>query len=258
MEGSKVPLRITGIFWVTKLATTFFGEAVSDALVHRFSSVPAVLFGFFLFAACFALQFAVRRYVPWIYWLAVTAVAIFGTMAADVLHVGFHVAYVASSSFFAVCLVVVFVLWHRSQGTLSIHSITTPARELFYWATVITTFALGTALGDLSATTFGLGYFTSGLVFFAIFLIPALGYRFLHWNAVFSFWCAYIFTRPIGASFADFLGKPVADGGRGYPPSLIIGVTVLVIVALVALQERRSHLENRTRHHQDETKLEHS
>ena len=237
-----MPLRITGIFWVTKLATTFFGESVSDSLVRRFSPVAVVLFGFFLFAACFALQFAVRRYVPWIYWLAVTAVAIFGTMAADVLHVGFHVAYMASSSFFAVCLVVVFTLWHRSQGTLSIHSITTPARELFYWATVITTFALGTALGDLSATNFGLGYFASGLVFLAIFLIPALGYRFLHWNAVFSFWCAYVFTRPIGASFADFLGKPVVDGGRGYPQSLIISVTMLVIVGLVALQQRRHSL----------------
>jgi len=105
-----------------------------------------------------AYQITRDRYIPWVYWLAVLLVAVVGTMAADVLHIQFGIPYVASSVFFAVVLAVVFVAWYRVEGTLSIHSIDTTRRELFYWATVMSTFAMGTALGDFTATTLKLGY----------------------------------------------------------------------------------------------------
>ena len=108
-----------------------------------------------------------------------------------------------------------FVTWQRTEHTLSFHTIDTPRREAFYWAAVVATFAMGTALGDLTANTFGLGYFASGMLFAVVIAIPAIGYRWLRWNAIFSFWFAYVATRPLGASFADWLGKPESHGGLG-------------------------------------------
>ena len=145
-------------------------------------------------------------------------VAIFGTMAADVLHIGFGVPYFVSSTFFAVALVLIFALWYGTERTLSIHSITTFRREVFYWAMVVTTFALGTAVGDMTAVTFGLGYLSSGILFAGLIALVAA----LHYgvkaimssehhpqsaNVVLAFWLAYILTRPLGASFADWAGN---------------------------------------------------
>jgi uncharacterized membrane-anchored protein len=213
--------------------TTAMGEATSDFLVKELHPVPAVLLGFILFVAALALQFRARRYVPWIYWLAVAMVAVFGTMAADVLHLQFGVPYAVSTPFFAVVLAIVFVCWNATEKTLSIHSITTPRREAFYWATVVATFALGTAAGDLLATPLGLGYFGAGLVFIGLMTIPALGYRFCGLNAVVAFWFAYVITRPIGASLADWLSKPPGLSGLGWGDGQVsIGFTI-VIVGLV-------------------------
>ena len=140
---SKVP-EITVYFWIIKILTTAMGEATSDYMVHRLNPYLAVGFGFVAFAVAMALQFKAPSYVPWVYWLAVLMVAVFGTMAADVLHVEFGVPYLVSSLVFAVGLAVVFGAWYRSEGTLSIHSIYTRRRETFYWAAVLATFAMGT------------------------------------------------------------------------------------------------------------------
>ena len=129
-------------------------------------------------------RFKASRYSAWLYWAAVVMVSVFGTMCADVLHVGFGVPYTVSTAFFAVALAAIFVLWYRVEGTLSIHSITSPRRELFYWLTVVTTFALGTAVGDLTATTLHLGFLTSGLMFTGLICIPALAYWKLGLNSV--------------------------------------------------------------------------
>src|ERR1700730_15307078 len=142
-------------------------------------------------------------------------VGVFGTMCADVLHVGFGVPYIASSVLYGVALVAVFVAWQRTERTLSIHSINTPRREAFYWAAVVATFATGTALGDFNAYTLNLGYFTSAAIFAAVIVVPAVGFRWFRWNAIFSFWFAYVITRPLGASIADALGKPKVSGGLG-------------------------------------------
>ncbi len=232
---------ITVYFWVIKALSTAMGESTSDYLVHALPPVAAVLIGFVFFVAALALQFSVRRYIAWTYWLAVCMVGVFGTMAADVLHVGFGVPYTASTLLYAVVLAAVFIAWGRTEPTLSIHSIDTPRREIFYWLAVVATFAMGTALGDLTAITLNLGYLASGFLFAAVIAIPALGYRFLHWNAVFSFWFAYVATRPFGASFADYLGKPKSVGGLGLgdgPVALVLATAIFCLVAFLAVTHR--------------------
>jgi len=236
----RVP-EITVYFWVIKALSTALGESTSDYSVHVMNPVVAVGFGFIAFVAALALQFWMRRYNPWTYWLAVCMVGVFGTMAADVLHVGFGVPYIASSILYAVVLFGVFFVWSRTERTLSIHTIDTPRREVFYWLAVVATFAMGTALGDLTATTFHLGYLASGFLFAGIIAIPALGFWLLRWNAVFSFWFAYVATRPLGASFADYMGKPRGVSGLGWgdgPVALVLALIILILVAFLAVTRR--------------------
>jgi uncharacterized membrane-anchored protein len=230
---TKVPAA-TATFWVTKGLTTGMGESASDYFVHRFPPVAAVAVAATAFVVALALQFSVRRYVPWVYWLAVAMVGVFGTMAADVLHVRFGVPYVASAAAFAIVLAVIFVVWHRLEGTLSIHSIRTRRREVFYWLTVMTTFALGTAVGDLTAVTLHLGYFASGVMFIGVIAVPAIAYRRFGLNPIAAFWAAYIVTRPLGASFADWMGVSPDRGGLDLGSGWVSLVLALLIVALVA------------------------
>lgn len=226
----RVP-EVTIFFWIVKLLTTAMGESTSDYLVHRFDHDPviAVALGGIGLVVALILQFAVRRYIAWVYWFAVAMVAVFGTMGADVVHIGFGIPYVVSSVFFAFALAAIFIVWYLSEKTLSIHSITTRRRELFYWATIMTTFALGTALGDMTASTLNLGYLSSGVLFAILFVVPTLGYFLFRLNAIFAFWFAYIVTRPFGASFADWIGKPQNAGGVG----LGNGKVSLVLAAII-------------------------
>jgi len=225
---------VTALFWVIKGLSTAMGESTSDFLVHAMAPVAAVLLGFVAFTAALLLQFRVARYLAPAYWLAVVMVGTFGTMAADVLHVGLGVPYPVSSLLFAVVLAAVFLLWRRTERTLSIHSIDTPRRELFYWAAVVATFAMGTALGDFTAYTLHLGYFPSALIFAALIAVPAIGFRWLRWNAVFSFWFAYVLTRPLGASIADGLAKPASAKGLGLGSGVVALGFAVLIVALVS------------------------
>ena len=155
-------------FWAVKLLTTAMGEAVSDFLVKDWNKYAAVALGFAAFAVTITWQFRTPRYRTWPYWSAVAMVAVFGTMCADVMHIALNLTYSVSASFYAVLLAVTFITWYRFEGTLDIHSIVTPRREVFYWLAVIFTFAMGTALGDLFATTFHLGYLASAFVFTAL------------------------------------------------------------------------------------------
>jgi uncharacterized membrane-anchored protein len=228
----KVP-EVTIFFWIIKLLTTGMGETTSDYLVFHINPYLAVALGGIGLVTSLLLQLLVRRYVAWIYWLAVVMVAIFGTMAADVVHIVLGVPYLDSSVAFAAALAVIFVSWYATEKTLSIHSIYTPRRELFYWATIMATFALGTAVGDMTASTFGLGYFASGLLFAVLFALPALGYRLFRLNAIFAFWFAYVMTRPLGASFADWFGKPRSISGLGLGTGLISLILAVVIIGFV-------------------------
>jgi uncharacterized membrane-anchored protein len=240
----KVPQIIT-LFWVIKILTTALGESTSDYLVYSINPYVAVGLGAVGFAVAMALQLRTRRYNPWIYWFAVTMVAVFGTMAADVVHIALGVPYIISTVFFATALAVIFWAWWYVEKTLSIHSIFTVRREIFYWLTVITTFALGTAAGDMTAISLNLGYFASGIVFAGLIAFVAL----LHYafkgilaeehvhqskNAVLAFWFAYILTRPLGASFADWFGKSPNVGGLGWGDEAVGAIFAVFIVICVA------------------------
>jgi uncharacterized membrane-anchored protein len=170
----------------------------------------------------------------------VAMVAVFGTMAADVVHIELGVPYLVSTIFFAVVLAAVFVVWYSNERTLSIHTIYTSRREAFYWLTVVVTFALGTAAGDMTATTLHLGFFVSGLVFTVLIAVPAVGHRWFGLNAVFAFWFAYILTRPLGASYADWVGVSHARSGLNWGSGGVsIGMTVLIIIAVATLAATR-------------------
>ncbi|HEV7167182.1 MAG TPA: hypothetical protein VGN49_04340 [Micrococcaceae bacterium] len=237
---SKVP-QVSVYFWITKILTTGLGETTSDSLVHQYDPFIVVAAGAAAFVAALALQFAVRRYVPWIYWLTVVMVSIFGTMVADVLHVGFGIPYAVSTVFFVIVLAVVFVVWRRVEKTLSFHSIHTWRREAFYWAAVVTTFALGTAAGDMTAVTLNLGYLPSGLLFVLAMAVPAIAYWRRWLGAIPAFWIAYILTRPVGASFADWLAVPAyrrgLDWGSGWV-SLGLAAAIAVFVAYLAISRK--------------------
>ncbi len=234
---SKVP-EITIYFWIIKILTTAMGEATSDFLVFHINPYAAVIMGALGFAVAVVLQFRVKRYIAWVYWLLVVMVSIFGTMVADVAHVVLGVPYYLSTSVFAAAVIVILMLWYRVEQTLSIHSIYTMRREMFYWSTVLATFALGTAAGDLTAATLHLGYLISGIVFAILFVIPGVGYWLLGFNDIFAFWFAYIMTRPLRASFADWFDKPRSMSGLGYGTpivSIILTFFIVVFVAYVAI-----------------------
>jgi uncharacterized membrane-anchored protein len=200
--ANKLP-QITVFFWIAKILTTGFGEAASDALSHAAGIVGVVATGLALAASLIA-QLRATRYVPWLYWLTVALVGVFGTMAADGTHeLGISLG-VSSAGYLAVTAVI-FAIWHRVEGTLSFAAITTRRREGFYWAAVLATFALGTAVGDLAADSWGLGNLVAGLLCVALILVPLAAHRWLRLGAVPAFWIAYVITRPLGASFADWM-----------------------------------------------------
>jgi uncharacterized membrane-anchored protein len=232
LMASKVP-EVTVTFWITKVLTTGMGETTSDFLALRLGPIVAVGLAGLVLAAALVLQFRARRYVAWIYWTAVVMVSVFGTMAADVLHVGLGIPYLVSTTFFVITLAGILLAWYASERTLSIHSVRTRRREAFYWATVMATFALGTAAGDMTATTMHLGYFSSGVMFAVLIAVPAIGHRWTGLNAIFAFWFAYIVTRPLGASFADWMGVSHKHGGLGLGTGPVSLVLAVVIVALV-------------------------
>lgn len=236
MAASKVPLT-TAAFWVVKILTTAMGEAASDYLVKHMDPILAVGLGAGGFVLALIIQFSTRRYIAFSYWFLVSMVAIFGTMIADALH-QFGVPVPVSTLVFAVSLAVVFFAWYRVEGTLSVHSIHTRRREAFYWLTVVTSFTLGTAAGDWTADTLHLGNVLSGFIFLALFLLPGLGFWKFGLNPILAFWFSYVMTRPLGASFADWIGKPVSHHGLGFGTghlSLLLTAAILVLVGYLSV-----------------------
>jgi uncharacterized membrane-anchored protein len=228
----KVP-KITIYFWIAKLLSTSMGEATSDYLVFHTNPYLAVITCGLIFAASIWFQMKSNRYFAHYYWFAVIMVSIFGTQIADVIHVVLGVPYSFSTLFFLIALILTLAVWNFKEKTLSIHSIYTPRREAFYWATIVITFALGTAAGDMTAFTLNLGYFESGLLFAVIFSIPIIAYFMFDLNEIASFWIAYIMTRPLGASFADWADKPTKFGGLGFGSftvSVVLTAAILMVI----------------------------
>jgi uncharacterized membrane-anchored protein len=222
---------------VVKILTTAGGEATSDYL-KTWGNIRGGGTEVLVFLVGLVLQFSTRRYRALAYWSLAFAIAISGTGISDFLHLDVHIPYAGTTLLWAAVLAAIFWLWQRGEGTLSIHSITTQRREAFYWATVFATFALGTALGDFTATSLDLGYLASGILFGVLILLPALAWRRFGLNSIAAFWMSYVVTRPLGASFADYMSKPRALSGVNFgdgPTAVVFAVAVLVLVLYLAV-----------------------
>jgi uncharacterized membrane-anchored protein len=234
--AAKVP-EVILVFWVVKILTTAGGEATSDYL-KTYGNFKGGGVEVLVIVVGLLLQFTTRRYRAFAYWFLAYAIAITGTGVSDFLHLDVHIPYVGTTLLWAFVLAAVFWVWQRSEGTLSIHSITTQRREAFYWATVFATFALGTALGDFTATSLGLGFLTSGILVGVVILIPALARWQFGLNGIAAFWMSYVVTRPLGASFADYISRPRSLSGINFgdgPTSIVFGIAVFVLVCYLAL-----------------------
>jgi uncharacterized membrane-anchored protein len=225
----KVPT-VTALFWVVKVLTTGMGEAASDYL-GRISLALPVLVGGLGLAVALVLQLRSDRYRAVTYWSAVAALAVFGTVAADGLHAVVGLSLPLMTAQYGTQLVAVLATWYVSEQTLSIHSIRTRRAESFYWTTVFLTFALGTAAGDLTANTFGLGFLGSACLFGAAMLVPLVLHRSKRLGEVGAFWSAYVLTRPMGASVADWMGK---KSGLGLGDGTVTYLALALIVAAIA------------------------
>ena len=230
---NKVP-EITIFFWVIKIMATTVGETAADFLnfnLHLGLTGTSMIMGALLLISLI-IQVQSKKYVPGIYWVAVVLLSIFGTLITDNLVDNFGVTLKMTTAMFSAALLVTFAGWYASEKTLSIHTIYTTRRELFYWAAILFTFALGTAAGDLAAEGLHLGYPVSALVFGALIGIVTIAHYFFKLNAVVAFWIAYVLTRPFGASCGDFLSQPVANGGLGLGT---VGTSMMFLVAILGL-----------------------
>ncbi len=229
-SSSKVPA-VFLLFWIVKLLTTGIGESGADFLGTV--SIPlAALVGIGGFFVAILVQLRAPDYSPVRYWLTVLTVALFGTMIADGPHVALGTPYYVDSAIYFVLLCGLLTWWQASEGTLSVHSITTARRERFYWGAVLLTFGLGTALGDTTAINMGLGFEWSIALFGVLILVP-LGLWRMGMNATVAFWASYVLTRPLGASVADWLGKARSAGGLGWGDGAVTGLGLLLFAALV-------------------------
>jgi uncharacterized membrane-anchored protein len=230
---NKVPA-ITLAFWVIKILCTTVGETGADYLAVNAGLGAALTTGITaaLLAAALLLQLSRDRYVPWVYWLTVVLLSVVGTQITDILTDGLHVSLYASTAAFSVLLAAVFFVWYRSEGTLNINAIDSRRRELYYWAAILVTFALGTAAGDLATEALGLGFRVGTLVFGGLIAIIWIAWR-LGVNGVLAFWLAYVLTRPLGASLGDLLSQSREYGGLGVGASVTSAIFLAVIAVLV-------------------------
>ncbi|PAA12458.1 COG4705 family protein [Pseudomonas fragi] len=230
---NKVP-EVTLSFWVIKIMSTTVGETGADYLAvdAGFGAGPTSIGMAVLLAIALFYQMRTRAYTPWIYWLTVVLVSVVGTQITDILTDKLDVSLYTSTTIFSALLAINFMAWYRSERSLSIRDITTPRRELFYWTTVLCTFALGTAAGDLATEALGLGFTLGAVIFAALIGATLLAWR-LGANAVLTFWIAYILTRPFGASLGDLLTQAKTYGGLGMGATWTSALFLCVIVLLV-------------------------
>lgn len=232
---NRVPA-VTTDFWLIKLMAVTMGETAADYLAVNlgFGLTATSLIMAAVLIGALVLQFGQKRYVPWAYWLAVVLISIVGTLVTDNLVDNFHISLITTTVGFTAALAATFAVWYASEKTLSIHAIFTTKREAFYWLAILLTFALGTAAGDLVAEKFGLGYLSTGVLFGMIIASLTVGYFFLGLDPILGFWLAYIFTRPLGASFGDLLSQPTQYGGFGLGTVITSALFLAVIIAIVS------------------------
>ena len=245
---NRVP-EITLYFWIIKILATTVGETAADYLSETLNlglSITSYIMSALL-AIALLNQFRLKRYVPASYWFVVVLTSIVGTLITDRLVDELGVSLVTTAIAFGLVLAAVFAAWYFSEKTLAMHSIRTAKRELFYWAAILFTFALGTSTGDLLAETTGLGYTMSAVVFGAMIAAIAAAYYYLHMNGVLAFWLAYILTRPLGASIGDLLSQPADNGGWGWGTvgtSMVFLCVILSLVIYLSLKQKSPALSS--------------
>ena len=230
---NKVP-EVTLYFWVIKIMATTVGETAADFLNTNLNlglTNTSLLMSALLIAAL-VVQMRARKYVPAVYWIAVVLISVVGTLITDNITDHFGIPLFLTTTIFSIVLAATFAFWYASEKTLSIHSIFTARRELFYWTAILFTFALGTAAGDYLAESLKLGYLHSALIFGAGIALVTLAHYAFKLNAVLAFWLAYILTRPLGASFGDLLSQPSTNGGLGLGT---VGTSVIFLTVITAL-----------------------
>jgi uncharacterized membrane-anchored protein len=240
---NKVP-EVTLVFWILKILATTVGETAADVLSETFglgTVNTSFVMGALLLISIF-FQFRARKYEPPIYWLVVVFISVVGTLISDNLVDNLGVSLVTTTIIFTVALIAVFVIWYATEKTLSVHTIYTFRRELFYWLAILFTFSLGTSGGDLLSERLGLGYPLAAAMFGGAIAIIYAVYRFRVMNEVLSFWLAYILTRPLGASIGDFLTQEPKDGGLGWgtiPVSVVFLIVILILVTHLTREEKK-------------------
>jgi uncharacterized membrane-anchored protein len=237
---NKVP-QLTIYFWIIKIMATTVGETVADMLAVKLNLglvIASVVVGVMLLIALYV-QFRSRKYLPAFYWLAVVLISVAGTLITDNLVENLGVPLWVTTVVFTVALCLTFAAWYAVEKSLSVHTIQTTRRELFYWAAILFTFTLGTAGGDLLSEGAHLGYLYSGLLFAGSIALVTLLYYKAGLNAVMAFWIAYILTRPLGASLGDLLSQPKSNGGLGLGTIVTSVAFLVVIVGLVIFRSHR-------------------
>ena len=231
---NKVP-EVTLFFWIIKIMATTVGETAADLLNFnlKWGLTKTTYLMTVLLLITLYFQFKARKYIPGIYWLVVVLISVVGTLITDNLVDNFGVSLWTTTIVFSLALIATFAIWYSSEKTLSVHSIYTTKRETYYWLAILFTFALGTAAGDLFAEGINLGYLTSALIFAAMIGVVTIAYYFFKLNAVLAFWIAYILTRPLGASFGDYLSQPKKDGGLGLGTVGTSAIFLVIILSLV-------------------------
>lgn len=241
---NKVP-EVILFFWIIKILATTVGETAADFLNFNLNfgltGTSVVMTG--LLAVALVAQVNAKRYVPSLYWLTVVLISVVGTLITDNLTDNLSIPLEVTTAGFSLALMATFAVWYAKERTLSIHTITTRRRELYYWAAILYTFALGTAAGDLVAERMNLGYANSALMFGGMIAAVTFAWYLFRVNAMLSFWIAYILTRPLGASCGDYLSQPTANGGLGLgtvQTSMIFLAAITALVAYLTLTRKDS------------------
>jgi uncharacterized membrane-anchored protein len=239
--ASKVPA-VTLSFWIIKILATTLGETGGDAVSMSMNlgyAVSSLIF-IVLFAAAVTAQISVKSFRPFLYWFVIVATTTAGTTMADFADRSLGIGYAGGSSILFVCLMAALGLWYWSEGSISVDTVVSPKVEAFYWATILFSQTLGTALGDWMADTNGLGYERGALVFAAGLAVVLGLYFFTAVSRVLLFWAAFILTRPLGATLGDLLDKPLTDGGLAFSRFYASAILAAVIIACVALLPQRA------------------
>lgn len=238
---SKVP-EVTLLFWVIKIAATTLGETAGDAVSMSMNLgylIGTAIFSAVFLAAVFA-QIKAKTFQPFLYWTTIIATTTVGTTLADFADRSLGIGYAGGSTLLIALLLGSLFIWHRTLGSVSVSSVSSPKAEMFYWETIMFSQTLGTALGDWTADTAGLGYTGAAIVFSALLALVVATYYWTNVSRTLLFWAAFILTRPLGAVVGDYLDKPISAGGLALSRYSASAALLAFIVICILLFKQRA------------------